>query len=61
MAGYTWDDMDRQDVIRVITKLDLVEISVVSIPANPYALFKVAKKFFDLETKSIKSLAMQAK
>lgn len=61
MAGYEWDDMYKEDVCRAITKLDLVEISIVSTPANPYALFQVAKKFFDAETKSLKALQMEKK
>lgn len=61
MAGYSWDDLYTDKVVRVITKLDLVEISVVSTPANPYALFQVAKDFFINETKSLKALAMQMK
>jgi len=56
MPGYSWDDVYSQDTIRVITELDLVEISVVATPANPYALFQVAKAFFAEETKRLKSL-----
>lgn len=61
MAGYEWDDLYSEKVTRIITKLDLVEISVVSTPANPYALFQVAKDFFTEETKALKSLATQKK
>jgi hypothetical protein len=61
MPGYTWEDMDKKDVVRIITKVDLVEISVVTIPANPFALFQVAKKFFAEETKKFKALAIQKK
>lgn len=61
MAGYEWDDLYRDDVVRIITKVDLVEVSVVSTPCNPYALFQVAKDFFVEETKSLKAFAMQAK
>lgn len=61
MAGYSWEDLDEEKTVRVITKLDLVEISVVSTPANPYALFQVAKDFFIEETKALKSLATQKK
>lgn len=61
MAGYSWDDLYNENTYRIITKLDLVEISVVSTPANPYALFQVAKDFFIEETKALKSLATQKK
>lgn len=54
-AGYDWNDLDREGVKRVITEVDLVEISVVSTPANPYALFQAAKAFFAEETKSLKA------
>jgi HK97 family phage prohead protease len=60
-AGYEWDDLYRDDVIRIITKVDLVEVSIVSTPANPYALFQVAKDFFVEETKALKAFAMQKK
>jgi HK97 family phage prohead protease len=56
-AGYSWDDLWADGVIRVITEVDLVEISVVATPANPYALFQTAKDFFIEETKTLKSLA----
>lgn len=56
MPGYSWDDVYSQDAIRVITELDLAEISIVATPANPYALFQVAKAFFAEETKRLKSL-----
>lgn len=61
MAGYEWDDLYSEDVIRVITKVDLVEVSIVSTPCNPYALFQVAKDFFVEETKTLKTLATQKK
>lgn len=57
MPGYEWDDLWGDGVIRIITKVDLVEISVVSTPANPYALFQVAKDFFEQESKELKSFA----
>lgn len=44
------DALDYNDIIREITELDLVEISVCSIPANPGAVFSLTrslKKFFD--------------
>lgn len=56
-AGYSWDDLWTDGIIRVITEVDLVEISVVATPANPYALFQTAKDFFIEETKTLKSLA----
>ncbi len=53
-----WDP----DMVRVIKKLDLVEVSIVSTPANGNALFSIAKsvkKFFnDL---ALKSMSMQTK
>jgi len=61
MAWYSWDDLYNEKTVRVITKLDLVEISVVSTPANPYALFQVAKDFFIEETKALKAFATQKK
>lgn len=61
MAGYEWDDLYSEDVVRVITKVDLVEVSIVSTPCNPYALFQVAKDFFVEETKSLKTMATQKK
>jgi HK97 family phage prohead protease len=56
-AGYSWDDLWADGTIRVITEVDLVEVSVVATPANPYALFQTAKDFFIEETKTLKSLA----
>lgn len=51
------DQLDYNDIIRKITKLDLVEISVVNIPANPSALFtmqKAVKLFFEsIEKRSV--------
>lgn len=53
-----WDP----EMVRVIKKLDLVEVSIVSTPANGNALFSIAKsvkKFFnDL---ALKSMSMQTK
>ncbi len=56
-AGYSWDDLWADGTIRVITEVDLVEVSVVATPANPYALFQTAKDFFIEETKTLKNLA----
>lgn len=51
------DQLDYNDIIRKITKLDLVEISVVNVPANPSALFtmqKAVKLFFEsIEKRSV--------
>lgn len=60
-AFYTlpWDAM--KSYLRKITKLDLVEISVVSTPANPGALFDVAKSiksFLDERESIIKGAHM---
>ena len=60
MPGFDWNDCYDKDTLRIITKLDLVEISAVTTPANPFALFQVAKKFFKEELKSIKSLQLKA-
>lgn len=53
--GATWEDVwNDNTVIRTIKELDLIEISVVSTPANPNAVFsleKSVKSFFD-ETKT---------
>lgn len=53
--GATWDEFYASD-LRRITKVDLVEVSVVSVPANPAALFDVSKavrKALAIETKSL--------
>lgn len=54
--GYGWEDVwTDATAIRTIKELDLVEISVVSTPANPNAVFslgKSVKTFFDEEKKS---------
>lgn len=51
----TWEEFYAAD-LRRITEVDLVEISVVSVPANPAALFDVAKavrKALAIETKGL--------
>lgn len=53
--GATWEEFYASD-LRRITDVDLVEISVVSVPANPAALFDVSKavrKALAIETKSL--------
>ncbi len=55
--GFNWEDLYEKGVVRTIKELDLVEISVVSTPANPNAVFgleKSVKGFFDEEMKSWK-------
>lgn len=51
------DKLDYNDVVRKITKLDLVEISVVNTPANPSSLFtmqKAVRAFFEwIEKRSV--------
>lgn len=51
------DKLDYNDVVRKITKIDLVEISVVNTPANPSALFtmqKAVRAFFEwIEKRSV--------
>lgn len=49
--------MDDKDVVRVISEIELVEISVVNVPANPSSLFsltKAVRAYFDkMETRSV--------
>jgi len=52
-AGYDVNDIWEDDSIRVIKKVDLVEISVVSIPMNPFAFISSVKKFFEVEKKDL--------
>lgn len=53
--------------IREITELELLEISVVSVPANPHTLFQAVKKFFnnlnnnDMNKKEIKEEILDEK
>ena len=43
--AWWWEVIDWQEV-RVITALELLEISAVSVPANPFTLFQALKKYF---------------
>jgi phage head maturation protease len=48
------DALDYNDVVRKITEIDLVELSVVNTPANADALFTMAraiKLFFEQQEK----------
>lgn len=57
--GFDYDDMWQDGNLRVITKLDLIEVSVVTTPANPNALFTLSqsvKSFFAEEKKSAYAL-----
>lgn len=61
------NDMSRiwneDGVKRIIKRLDLVEVSIVTVPANPDALFTMEKsftKFFDEEIKSLTPEKMEA-
>lgn len=57
--GYNWEDLYANGVVRTIKELDLVEISVVSTPANPNAVFgieKSVKGFFEKELKNWKEI-----
>lgn len=45
--------MWNNESIRVIKKIDLVEISVVATPMNPFAFINSVKKFFDMEKKDL--------
>lgn len=56
-AGYDWDDLYDDNAIRVITKLDLVEISVVATPMNPYSFISSVKAFFAEEIKEFKQFS----
>lgn len=55
--GYDYDALYSEDAIRVITKLELVEISVVATPMNPYSFISSVKKQMEMEMKAIKALA----
>jgi chemotaxis protein histidine kinase CheA len=52
--------LDDKDVVRVISEIELVEISVVNVPANPSSLFsltKAVRAYFDkMETRSVMDL-----
>lgn len=56
MTEAEYNNVNYNDIVRVINKIDLVEISVVNIPANPNALFTISKSvraFFDaIETRN---------
>ncbi len=57
--GCSWEDVWYGNTTRTIKELDLIEISVVSTPANPHAVFsleKSVKSFFDEEAKKWKEL-----
>lgn len=57
--GCSWEDVWYGNTTRTIKELDLIEISVVSTPANPHAVFsleKSIKSFFDEEAKKWKDL-----
>lgn len=49
--------LDDKDVVRVISEIELVEISVVNVPANPSSLFSLTKAvrayFNKMETRSV--------
>jgi len=49
--------MDYQNIVRVITAVDIVELSVVNVPANAQSLFTISKAlrafFTELETRQI--------
>lgn len=50
--GFGWEDVWFGVTTRTIKELDLIEISVVSTPANPHAIFSIeksVKNFFDSE------------
>lgn len=55
-----WEEFSKRDFIRVVTRSELVEISVVSIPSNPDALTAkeaIKKCFDDLENSIFKNEA----
>lgn len=45
VKAWKFDTKDWQEV-RVITDLELLEISAVAVPANPFTLFQAVKKYF---------------
>lgn len=53
VPGHDVDEMWTNDSIRVIKKIDLVEISIVSTPMNPYAFINSVKDFFATEKKDL--------
>lgn len=60
-AGYDVEDMWGNDTVRIIKKIDLVEISVVSTPMNPYAFINSVKDFFAQEKKNLSTQIVEAK
>lgn len=58
---YDVDDMWNDDCIRIIKKIDLVEISVVSTPMNPYAFINSVKDFFAQEKKNLTTKPQEVK
>lgn len=55
MTEEEYSKVDYNDIVRVINSIDLVEISVVNLPANPQALFTISKAlrsfFAEMETR----------
>lgn len=58
------EDISYKDIIRSITKLELVEISVVNVPANPATLFTLSKSlkayFDELATKALITKSLES-
>lgn len=53
------DELSYEDVIRKITKIELLEISVVALPANPNALFTLTRALKDFFEKHEKRSVMK--
>lgn len=51
------NNVDYKNIVRVISKVDIVELSVVNVPANPQSLFTISKAlrayFAELETREV--------
>lgn len=56
-AGHDWDELWNEDAVRVITKLNLVEVSIVATPMNQYSFISSVKKFWSDEVKALKAMA----
>lgn len=55
-AGHDWEELWADGAVRVITKLNLVEISIVSTPMNEYSFISSVKHFWATEVKMLKTL-----
>jgi phage head maturation protease len=57
MTEQEQDAVDYKNIVRVIDKVDIVELSVVNVPANPQSLFTISKAlrafFAEMETRDV--------